>query len=97
MRDTLLKRIGGHFGDVERLNELEEVDGVEAVDARAAKVVELRFFGGLENEEIGEVLGISLATVKRDWALARAWLHRELGGGSRCYRSGRPAPGRTSR
>ncbi len=53
----------------------------EAVDARAAKVVELRFFGGLENEEVAEVLGISLATVKRDWALARAWLHRELQAG----------------
>jgi len=53
----------------------------EAIDPRAAKVVELRFFGGLENEEIGAVLGISLATVKRDWSLARAWLHRELGGG----------------
>jgi RNA polymerase sigma factor (sigma-70 family) len=52
----------------------------EAVDARAAKVVELRFFGGLENEEVAEVLGLSLATVKRDWAIARAWLQRELGG-----------------
>jgi RNA polymerase sigma factor (TIGR02999 family) len=51
----------------------------EAVDPRAAKVVELKFFGGLENEEIADVLGLSLATVKRDWALARAWLHRELG------------------
>ena len=51
----------------------------EAVDLRAARVVELRFFGGLENEEIAEVLGISLATVKRDWAMARAWLRRELG------------------
>ena len=50
----------------------------EPVDTRAAKVVELKFFGGMENEEIAEVLGISLATVKRDWALARAWLHREL-------------------
>ncbi len=50
----------------------------EEVDKRAAKVVELRFFGGLENEEVAEVLDISLATVKRDWAVARAWLHREL-------------------
>jgi RNA polymerase sigma factor (TIGR02999 family) len=50
----------------------------EAVDARAAKVVELRFFGGLENEEVAQALAISLATVKRDWAVARAWLHREL-------------------
>ncbi len=50
----------------------------EEVDARAAKVVELRFFGGMENEEIAQALDVSLATVKRDWALARAWLHREL-------------------
>lgn len=52
----------------------------EAVDLRAAKVVELRFFGGLELEEIAEALAISLATVKRDWTFARAWLRRELGG-----------------
>jgi RNA polymerase sigma factor (TIGR02999 family) len=51
----------------------------EQIDPRAAKVVELKFFGGLENVEIAEVLGVSLATVKRDWALARAWLHREMG------------------
>ena len=50
----------------------------EAIDPRAAKVVELRFFGGLENEEIAEAMGLSLATVKRDWTLARAWLHRAL-------------------
>jgi RNA polymerase sigma factor (TIGR02999 family) len=50
----------------------------EAIDPRAAKGVELRYFGGLENEEIAEVLEISLATVKRDWTIARAWLHREL-------------------
>jgi RNA polymerase sigma factor (TIGR02999 family) len=50
----------------------------ETVDARAAKVVELRFFGGLENEEVAQALSVSLATVKRDWAVARAWLHREL-------------------
>ena len=50
----------------------------EAVDARAAKVVELRFFGGLELEEVAQALGISLATTKRDWSLARAWLRRSL-------------------
>jgi RNA polymerase sigma factor (TIGR02999 family) len=50
----------------------------EAVDARAARVVELRYFGGLENDEVAEALGISLATVKRDWAIARAWLQRAL-------------------
>lgn len=56
----------------------EALLALEAVDPRAARVVELRFFGGLENEEVAEVLAVSLATVKRDWALARAWLHREL-------------------
>lgn len=50
----------------------------EAVDARAAKVVELRFFGGMDNDEVASALGVSLATVKRDWVLARAWLQREL-------------------
>ena len=59
----------------------ESLLAFEAIDARAAKVVELRFFGGLENEEIAQALGLSLATVKRDWTLARAWLHRELAAG----------------
>ena len=49
-----------------------------AIDERAARMVELRFFGGLSNDEVAEVLGISVATVKRDWDLARAWLRREL-------------------
>lgn len=43
-------------------------------DPRAARVVELRFFGGLEEEEVAEVLGVSVITVKRDWKAARAWL-----------------------
>lgn len=56
----------------------ESLQAFEAVDARAAKVVELRFFGGLEIEEIAQAMDLSPATVKRDWALAKAWLHREL-------------------
>jgi RNA polymerase sigma factor (TIGR02999 family) len=47
---------------------------------RQARVVELRYFGGLTIEETGEVLGVSPVTVKRDWATARAWLYRELSG-----------------
>jgi RNA polymerase sigma-70 factor (ECF subfamily) len=47
-------------------------------DARKAKVVEMRFFGGLGTEEIAEVLKVSPDTVKRDWRLARAWLMKEL-------------------
>jgi RNA polymerase sigma-70 factor, ECF subfamily len=49
-----------------------------ALDARQVRVVELRYFVGLSAEETGETLGISLATVKRDWTLARAFLRREL-------------------
>jgi RNA polymerase sigma factor (TIGR02999 family) len=47
-------------------------------DAQQAQIVELRFFGGLTIEEAAEALGISPATVKRDWAMARAWLSREM-------------------
>jgi RNA polymerase sigma factor (TIGR02999 family) len=51
---------------------------LEAIDARHARVVECRVFAGLSVEETAEALDISPATVKRDWALARAWLNREL-------------------
>jgi RNA polymerase sigma factor (TIGR02999 family) len=50
-------------------------------DERKSRVVELRYFGGLDLEEAAEVLGVSLATVKRDWRMARAWLLAELSGG----------------
>ena len=56
----------------EALNELEKVD------ARKAKLVELRFFSGLAMPEVAEMLGISLATAKRDWAFAKAWLYGKL-------------------
>jgi len=56
---------------LERLAELNE---------RQARVVEMRFFGGLTHEEIAEVLGVSAATARLDWRLARAWLSRELSG-----------------
>jgi RNA polymerase sigma factor (TIGR02999 family) len=54
------------------------LDKLATLDARQAKVVELRYFGGLSVEEVADVLDISPATVKRDWTLARAWLKREL-------------------
>jgi RNA polymerase sigma factor (sigma-70 family) len=47
---------------------------LKTVDPRAARVVELRFFGGLREPEIAEMLGVSVMTVKRDWKAARAWL-----------------------
>jgi RNA polymerase sigma factor (TIGR02999 family) len=54
---------------------------LEAMDPRQGKLVELRFFGGLNIEDTAGVLGISASTVKREWVSARAWLERELGEG----------------
>ena len=56
----------------------EALVSLAELDARQSKVVELRFFGGLSIEEAAEVLKVSPATVRRDWSLARAWLHREM-------------------
>ena len=53
---------------------------LEGLDARQARVVELRYFGGMTVEETAEVVGSSPATVNREWAVARAWLYRELAG-----------------
>ena len=58
----------------------DALDRLAELDERQARVVELRFFTGLSIEETAEVLAVSPATVKRDWTLARAWLHRELKG-----------------
>lgn len=56
----------------------EALDRLAAKDARLAKIVELRFFSGLDVLETAEVLGSSESTVKRDWQMAKAWLRREL-------------------
>jgi RNA polymerase sigma-70 factor (ECF subfamily) len=56
----------------------EALEKLATLDERQAKVVELRYFGGLSIEETAEVLAASPATVKRDWTLAKAWLLREL-------------------
>jgi RNA polymerase sigma factor (TIGR02999 family) len=85
------KRGGGHtlvtldqFSDaqastpveLERLN--NALDTLESLDARQAEIVNLRFFGGLQVAEVAEVLSISERTVKREWAAAKLWLHREI-------------------
>jgi RNA polymerase sigma factor (TIGR02999 family) len=85
------KRDGGFRIAIEDLADLasskEEVpivavdkalDGLSRVDERQSKVVEMKFFGGLSAPEIAQVLGISLATVERDWRTARIWLRREI-------------------
>lgn len=56
----------------------EALHKLTALNERQAQVVELRFFAGLSVEEVAAVIDVSLATVKRDWAIARAWLQREL-------------------
>ena len=56
----------------------QALEALSAIDVRQGGVVELRFFGGLDIDEVAEALGISTATVEREWALAKAWLHRRL-------------------
>jgi len=56
----------------------QALDRLAAIDPRAAKVVVLRYFGGLSHDEAAGALGVSEITVKRDWAVAKAWLRREL-------------------
>jgi len=55
------------------------LEELEKIDPQQAKIVELRFFGGLTVEETAEVAGISPRTVKREWRTAKAWLRREIG------------------
>ncbi len=65
--------------DAEVLAVDEALRALERVDPDLARLVDLRFFAGLTAEESGQVLGLSPATVHREWACARAWLQRELG------------------
>ena len=85
------KRGGGNLklslDDVIELPEKNELDvavlhdslnTLAEVDERKSQIVELKFFAGLSNEEVAEVMGVSLATVNREWRMARAWLQSEL-------------------
>jgi len=56
----------------------DALTALRALNARQARVVELRYFGGLSFEEVAEVLGLAIPTVKLDWSLAKAWLFKEL-------------------
>lgn len=60
----------------------EALHALAQLDERKCKVVELRFFGGLKEEEIAEALQVSPATVRRDWRLAKAWLYKLMSGDS---------------
>jgi RNA polymerase sigma-70 factor, ECF subfamily len=56
----------------------EAIERLATIDPRQARVVELRYFGGMNIEDTAEALDVSPATIKREWAVARAWLRRDL-------------------
>jgi RNA polymerase sigma factor (sigma-70 family) len=64
--------------DEELLDLDQALSKLALADPRAARVVEMRFFGGLQEDEVAEALGVSLITVKRDWKVARSWLLNRL-------------------
>ena len=72
------KQVGMDISTDEILALDSALDRLEALDPRLRKVVEYRFFGGLTEGEVGELLGVTHRTVQRDWAKARAWLYKEL-------------------
>ena len=69
--------IVSHEPDPDLLDLDQALTRLGRLDQRKSRVVELRFFGGLSVEETADVLAVSPGTVKRDWSLARAWIHRE--------------------
>jgi len=81
------KRGGGALqvtlGEAEGMADSRSPDlaALAEVDPRRARVVELKFFGGLTTEEAAEALGVSDTTIERDWTVARAWLHKTMKGG----------------
>jgi RNA polymerase sigma factor (TIGR02999 family) len=72
---------GDRFGGLVALD--DALNTLARLDSRKAQVVEMRFFGGLNVQESADVLKVSAATVMRDWNTAKAWLYRELEGGTR--------------
>ena len=65
-----------HNPDLVRLD--DALTALDKLDSRQARIVELRFFGGLSLEEAAEVVRVSVSTVRRDWRMAQAWLHQQL-------------------
>jgi RNA polymerase sigma factor (TIGR02999 family) len=82
-RVTLVEEIAGDGPrDVDLLALDRALEELAALDARRARLVELRYFGGLSLDETAAALEVSAATVSREWQLARAWLHRRLVSGA---------------
>jgi RNA polymerase sigma-70 factor, ECF subfamily len=81
-RMTLDERLAGEWQADEDVLALEAaLEKLSALDPRQAKIVELRFFGGLQVAEVAEALGMSKRSVEREWTMIRAWLRRELSEG----------------
>ena len=78
LNDSIL--IATKSKDLDLLALDEALKRLAKMDEQQARIVELRYFGGLTIEETSEVMGIAPATIKRDWNLTKAWLYRELGG-----------------
>ena len=72
----------GRQGEIDFAAIDDALKRLEALDPQQGKLVELRFFGGLSIKETADVIGVSPATVKREWAIARAWLQREIMAGA---------------
>ena len=68
----------GHPRECELLLLDQALEDLMAFDPRQGRIVELRYFGGLSEQEVAEVLSLSRATVTREWQLARAWLYRRI-------------------
>jgi RNA polymerase sigma factor (TIGR02999 family) len=80
-RVTLVEdQVAGGAQEMDLLALHESLERLAAFDPRQARIVELRYFGGLTIEEAAEVVGISEATVVRDWTIAKAWLRADLSG-----------------
>jgi RNA polymerase sigma factor (TIGR02999 family) len=78
LEDSSIMLTQGQDKDVDVVALDDALKALTQIDPRKARVVELRFFGGLTFEETAEILKVSAITVQRDWSTARAWLHREM-------------------
>jgi len=74
-------QVAGGAQEIDLLALHESLERLAAFDPRQERIVELRYFGGLTIEEVAEVVGVSEATVVRDWTIAKAWLRADLSGG----------------
>jgi RNA polymerase sigma-70 factor, ECF subfamily len=76
-----LQNVATRGPDIDLIALDRSLDQLAAFDPVQARIVELRFFGGLELDEVAAAVGVSLSTVKREWVLARTWLYRSLTSG----------------